>query len=269
MLNPDRLFRRTWDFAQLLLLVYICAAVPLRVGFDRPTYGGWFITDLLVDLFFIIDIGLNFITAYQDDDGDLSTDLRDISRHYVRTWLALDIVAAFPVDYIIRGVEGELGCSFTSCPRTDIAQAGTMQPRLLKLFRVLRITRLFKLLRIARITKLLEKYQAIFFVILPVSDPCLLSCPLRQAPSLESLSSQQALAALQCGSPPYLPLLTPLQAISIARQIIVLGFLGHLLGCFFYYFSTSTWRSVTEQRLIEEGILSNWIIYEFHGEEYE
>jgi len=224
-IHPDGVLRRVWDLIQLVLIVYISIAVPVRVGFDKAAYGGWFIFDLLVDLFFVFDIVLNFLTAYEDENGDLRCAHKEIAGHYTATWLFLDLLAAFPVDYIVRAAEGELACSFSSCPSSVFEAATATQPRLFKLFRGLRITRLFKLLRLARITKLLEKYQAIFFVILP--------------------------------------------AIGISRQIIVLGFLGHLLGCFFYYFSSTTWQREVEKQLIAEGVLENWILWEFQGEEYE
>ena len=214
VLHPDGMFRRTWDFVQLLVLAYICISVPIRVGFDLIAYGGWFIFDLLVDVFFYTDIVLNFFTAFEDENNVLETRRREIAKHYAKFWLILDILASLPIDYIVRGLEGELGCSFTSCPFANEVvvlndATGTTSPaqasgRLIKLFRVLRVTRLFKLVRLARITKLLEKYQALFFVILP--------------------------------------------AIGVSRQVFILALVGHLLGCSFYYFGTSLWLEAEQVR---------------------
>ena len=60
-----------------------------------------------------------------------------------------------------------------------------------------------------------------------------------------------------------------LPAIGIIRQITVLAFVGHLLGCFFYYFSTSSWQTSEERALVSSGMLSNWIETDYFGEEFE
>ena len=108
--------------------------MPLRVGFDRPAYGGWFIFDLIVDLLFMSDVALNFFTAYETETGDLQTHPRSIAAHYACSWLALDFVSAFPVDYIVRGADGTLACSFSHCGAA-VASTSKSQPRLFKLFR--------------------------------------------------------------------------------------------------------------------------------------
>lgn len=48
--------------------------------------------------------------------------------------------------------------------------------------------------------------------------------------------------------------------ISVAELLIVLIFLGHLTGCFFYMFGGSTWwRTPEEQVLIAQGAMSTWV----------
>jgi hypothetical protein len=37
--------------------------------------------------------------------GDIITDHRAIARRYLKGWFAIDVLATFPVDYIVRGVE--------------------------------------------------------------------------------------------------------------------------------------------------------------------
>lgn len=37
--------------------------------------------------------------------GDIITDHKAIARRYLKGWFAIDVLATFPVDYIVRGVE--------------------------------------------------------------------------------------------------------------------------------------------------------------------
>lgn len=67
--DPDAPFRRKWDLAQMLLLVYVAFGVPYRLGFSHPvviwTWQFWF--DMCVDIYFISDIVVSCYTAYYDD----------------------------------------------------------------------------------------------------------------------------------------------------------------------------------------------------------
>jgi hypothetical protein len=46
--------------------------------------------------------------------GDLVTDHRAIARRYLSGWFAVDLLATFPVDYIVRAVEVRVVCAVTS-----------------------------------------------------------------------------------------------------------------------------------------------------------
>lgn len=37
--------------------------------------------------------------------GELITDRRRIAFRYLRTWFVIDLLATFPTDYIVRGIE--------------------------------------------------------------------------------------------------------------------------------------------------------------------
>jgi hypothetical protein len=58
-------FRTRWDLCFALLLVYVAVAVPYRIiaAIDPAPWEFAFVFDVFVDIFFIVDIGLNFRTA--------------------------------------------------------------------------------------------------------------------------------------------------------------------------------------------------------------
>ena len=69
--DPDSMFSALWDILQVVFLVYVALIVPLRAGFDIEvelfTFAWAF--DTIVDLFFLIDVVLNFLTPYYESNG--------------------------------------------------------------------------------------------------------------------------------------------------------------------------------------------------------
>ena len=69
--DPDGTFASIWDLVSVALLLYVSATVPLRAGFEVEieiwSFGFFF--DLVVDIFFVVDLSMNFRTAYYDKNG--------------------------------------------------------------------------------------------------------------------------------------------------------------------------------------------------------
>lgn len=115
--NPSSPARQAWDFIMLPFFFVIAIVVPYRIGFDITvpfgSFGFWL--DALIDLYFMVDIVINFRTAYvlrskpesrpgplhlrlvqiscapsryYDGSGKLVTDLRQIAKKYLKTWCA-------------------------------------------------------------------------------------------------------------------------------------------------------------------------------------
>ncbi len=84
-LTPDSSFRPRWDLVQVLMLFYVASMVPLRIGFDREA-DPWtpaFLIEVVVDVYFIVDIFVQFRSGYYDDK-ELITDSRKIAGRYMR-----------------------------------------------------------------------------------------------------------------------------------------------------------------------------------------
>ena len=136
--------------------------VPFRVGFDEPAMGPMFWFETLIDVYFIVDLFLNFATAYYEEP-DLKvgfvTDLKSIAVTYIRTWFPIDVLACLPIDYVTRASAGELECSFEVHGCASQEEEGVSGGQSVKLLKLLRIFRLLKLLRLARVSALMERYQ--------------------------------------------------------------------------------------------------------------
>ena len=156
----DSSFRKTWDIAQAFVLMYVAIMVPIVVGFSEATTGSRFVLDFCVDIYFWLDIIVNFISAYSDTNDDVVTDPRRIVRNYAKGWFSIDILASMPIEIVIRSQLNMFTCAFDdSCPPPDPDKESGGGGNLFKVIKILRLLRLAKMLRLVRIKRILDRYQ--------------------------------------------------------------------------------------------------------------
>ena len=84
-----------WDGIIILLIIYTAIAMPFLMCFQiQSKYMNYF--DIIIDVFFIIDIVLNFFTTYVDKKGEIVTSPKKIRMYYIKGWFAVDCIAAIP-----------------------------------------------------------------------------------------------------------------------------------------------------------------------------
>ena len=108
-----------------------------------------------IDLWLLIDICVNFRTAYVDkyDHLHIITSPKAIAKRYVRSWFFLDLISSLPLEFIIPIF---LGQAVDDDDRT--------LSEFFKILRVFRLLRGLKMLRVLRIFKLFKGYGRYFFV---------------------------------------------------------------------------------------------------------
>ncbi|NXQ91101.1 KCNH4 protein, partial [Nyctibius grandis] len=94
-----------WDCLILLATFYVAVTVPYNVCFtgteDSPSAArSTIVSDIAVEMLFILDIVLNFRTTYVSHSGQVVYEPRSICVHYVATWFFVDLVAALPFDLL-------------------------------------------------------------------------------------------------------------------------------------------------------------------------
>eukprot|EP01047_Picozoa_sp_COSAG01_P067185 COSAG01_NODE_9431_length_2448_cov_1.225202_3_plen_543_part_01 len=129
----------------MLFLLFVTVTVPLRACFDVdvPLWSVGFLIDLAVDIFFIVDVFLNFRTAFYDKHGFREIRPRKIAGNYLRGWFIIDFVSCLPVGYVQYFLQ------------SDEDQEGAD----LRVVKVLRLMRMSKMMRLARIRRILSKYS--------------------------------------------------------------------------------------------------------------
>jgi len=176
--HPDGHFRIGWDCAQMVVIAYVSLIVPVRIGFDWAANGFWMWLETVFDMYFLLDICVNFSTAIPRMDtaaedaadreavaaggapkprGTLVVDRAKIARAYAKGWLLIDILAGAPVDYVIQDLHGVLWCSYHIARPCNLDKGQSTGA--LKLVKILRVFRILKLFRLARLKRLFRKYQ--------------------------------------------------------------------------------------------------------------
>jgi hypothetical protein len=80
----------------MLLVIYTGTYIPFKTAFveESPDYVNWI--ELAIDSLFIVDIVVNFISAYEDKEKNVEFRLTKIAYSYITSWFLLDIVSCIP-----------------------------------------------------------------------------------------------------------------------------------------------------------------------------
>jgi len=142
ILHPRSKIRLVWSIVMIFLLIYVATIQSYRLCFEDDTPLAWTIIDYFVDFLFFIDIIMNFISAYYNEEGRLVKNPRVLAFKYLKSWFIVDAVAVFPFELV-----GEV---FTSHSH--------------QLIRLIRIPRLYRLVRIAKATNMFKFLKGTKFI---------------------------------------------------------------------------------------------------------
>jgi hypothetical protein len=128
MIGERSRLHAVWNLLILLLVLATCFLVPFQVAFRHQVNLEGSILLYLIDLFFLLDIFFNFRTTYRSQGREV-TDRDRIARHYIQTFLVIDLLASIPFDALLL-------------PWRDYQIGGVSIVLLLRLLRLLRVVRL-------------------------------------------------------------------------------------------------------------------------------
>lgn len=149
VIHPQSPGKVNWDLLLMFVILYSAVTVPYRIAFAQEATGGWAVFDLCTDIFFGLDILVNFVTGYMTDTGHVVRNRKKVPIHYLKGWFAIDFLSTFPFDLVVEEVVGKKeGDTF----------------RLTKLLKMVRMVRLLKLTRFLKLDKLMVHLEGVLTV---------------------------------------------------------------------------------------------------------
>ena len=98
---PDNIYKQYWNIIMIFLMLYVAIFVPFQVSFITNSNDFiWYLQylDPIINVLFFMDILINFISAYDDQNGNQIVDLKSISRKYLTSWFLIDFISCMPIE---------------------------------------------------------------------------------------------------------------------------------------------------------------------------
>lgn len=144
-------------------IAYTMVALPVQVSFalDDSTTPAVTTLEILVDVFFIADIVLNFHTAFVSHGNVLIVDKPAITKNYLTTWFAVDVASSIPWEVILLAIFQTSSLSDDGGNATNSGRDGDARLASLGALKVLKLP---KVLRLGRVLRLVMKMKRVGIV---------------------------------------------------------------------------------------------------------
>lgn len=144
---PSNMYKMVFDCFIFLFTIHAAVVVPMEVGFESKSWNDlWYRRfSLLVDIAFMIDFVLGYVTGFVGDDGEIVSSLLSILKRNVCSYFfPLDLAASIPWSL----VGGDT--------------AGFAVVRILKFGKVSKILAMFRIVRILKFRKMYSYVSDMF-----------------------------------------------------------------------------------------------------------
>jgi hypothetical protein len=100
VLLPSSRFKKGWDIIFLLIMFWITFRIPFSIAFEASDSSSTaYMIDFVLEFTFLFDMLFAFFTA-DIVDGNIVKDLDKIALRYLKGWLVIDILGAFPYSVV-------------------------------------------------------------------------------------------------------------------------------------------------------------------------
>ncbi|KAL2254333.1 UNVERIFIED_CONTAM: Potassium channel AKT2/3 [Sesamum indicum] len=109
IISPMDSTYRCWETVMVVLVAYSAWVCPYEIAFlgSNPTTP-LYTADIIVDVFFAVDIVLTFFVAYIDSTTQLLVhDPSKIAKRYLSTWFLMDVASTIPFELIAFLISGK------------------------------------------------------------------------------------------------------------------------------------------------------------------
>ncbi|XP_058469700.1 potassium/sodium hyperpolarization-activated cyclic nucleotide-gated channel 1 isoform X2 [Solea solea] len=150
VIHPFSLMRSYYIMAMMAITFLNLIGIPMEIAFLDATSGlAWEGFNVFSDTLFLIDVALNFRMGFIVEDSEEAVlDIKRIRLNYLRTWFIPDVIAAFPIGYILLFA----GLHY----HNDDNPSKTN-----KVMRILMFVRIISLIRLARVSRLVRFFNEV------------------------------------------------------------------------------------------------------------
>ncbi|XP_029434412.1 potassium/sodium hyperpolarization-activated cyclic nucleotide-gated channel 1-like isoform X2 [Rhinatrema bivittatum] len=136
VIHPFSCFRLYYVIFMIIVTILSLFITPVTMAFQDESnhFNAWIAINTLTDVFFLIDIFVNFKLGMFSEDQIFVMDPVKIKRRYLKTWFLPDLLSSVPLDifWLLR----------LSAPHSDLTHRISKFTRLASVFRLLRIPKL-------------------------------------------------------------------------------------------------------------------------------
>jgi CRP-like cAMP-binding protein len=151
LIYSDSIFKIFWDFFMVLLTFYSLIFTPIQLAFGINDIGlTTLIFNLMLDLFYIIDVFINFFVPYENFEENLIKNYKLIALNYLTTWFIWDVLACLPTGSII-------GFIYYEMIQTESSNITTIkEQKIFSLNQVVRFAKFYRLMKLSQFIKVMK-----------------------------------------------------------------------------------------------------------------
>ncbi|XP_071760167.1 hyperpolarization activated cyclic nucleotide-gated potassium channel 5 [Centroberyx gerrardi] len=146
VIHPFSLIRSYYIMCMMAITFLNLIGIPMEIAFlDAGDSGlGWEGFNVFSDTLFLIDVALNFRMGIIPEDSEVAIlDIKQIRVSYLRSWFIPDVIAAFPIGYILFFADLQYH-NDDNPSKTNRMMRILMFVRILSLIRLVRVSRLVR-----------------------------------------------------------------------------------------------------------------------------
>lgn len=97
---PDSDFMVVWNLMNIIFMFYLITLLPYFMVFSIQSLviDGF---EIIIDVYFIVDILINFNLAFMTAKGSLVEDRKVISKKYLKSYFIIDFLTSIPLGWFI------------------------------------------------------------------------------------------------------------------------------------------------------------------------
>ncbi|XP_041699490.2 potassium/sodium hyperpolarization-activated cyclic nucleotide-gated channel 1-like isoform X2 [Coregonus clupeaformis] len=155
VIHPFSPIRSYYIMCMVAITFLNLIGIPMEIAFlDGYSGVGWEGFNVFSDTLFLMDVALNFRMGIISEDSEVAIlDIKKIRVIYLKSWFIPDVIAAFPIGYILLIAELQ--------SHSDTSTSGSKASRMVRILMFVRIISLVRLLRVSRLVRFFNEVEKV------------------------------------------------------------------------------------------------------------